>query len=307
MTLFYSSQPETLPLELPPGTRYQFGGSAYESGCFPDGAKLGGGCIYGGRIIRGDDSACDQALVKAEHILWRKVPVVGGEESLEPQVGETWALDASYKGTTITIRGITLGDYPFVGDNGGNFARCELVRRISSAPTPSVPEPVTVRFYEKDPGVGNYPAILGPGSRDTMSTPRDVSGWVFGAARPGFDDGYYPTHPHEGSGVCAWAVNWSTVPAPAPVVVSKRIATPEPKEDPYTSRRLETDDAAIADVMLKLDEKRAAKRRRFTADTLDGFGRNDLDRPLLKMGGRFGRVVPVTHPTTWPSVGDDEP
>lgn len=33
----------------------------------------------------------------------------------------------------------------------------------------------------------------------------------------------------------------------------------------------------------------------------------DLGRPLLKMGGRFGKRVPVTHPTTWPSVGDDEP
>jgi hypothetical protein len=58
--------------------------------------------------------------------------------------------------------------------------------------------------------------------------------------------------------------------------------------------------------MMAERDARLAKRKRFAADTLDSFGRNDLGRPMLKLGGRFGKVVPVTHPATWPSQSDED-
>jgi hypothetical protein len=219
----------------------------------------------------------------------------------EPRVGETWERD---DGVRITIDR-KLDCACFHGDNGaGTITGCtagldipRLARRLDAPP--SVPEHVAVRFYDKDPGVGNYPASLGPGSRDTMSTPRDVSGWVFGAAKPGFDDGYYRTRPYEGSGVCAWAVDWSTVPAPADhAKCPEPVATPTPKSDPY--QRDLNDPAILATADSRIaNEKRFAKRARFTADTLA-----DFDRPLLKLGGRFGRRVPATSP--WDSDDVDE-
>jgi hypothetical protein len=79
------------------------------------------------------------------------------------------------------------------------------------------------------------------------------------------------------------------------------------KKDPYTARRLETDDAAIAAVMLKNDQRRAGKVRQL---------RTDLDRPinpLLRMTAGVG-VMGVAgserkrraegHPAAWPKKGD---
>jgi hypothetical protein len=90
-----------------------------------------------------------------------------------------------------------------------------------------------------------------------------------------------------------------SVPEPAPPPERKYVITA--RTDPYALHRFTNDDATVAAKMIQRDA-RLAKRARFTADTLA-----DLDRPMLKLGGRFGRSVPVTHPVSWPSVGDDEP
>jgi hypothetical protein len=90
---------------------------------------------------------------------------------------------------------------------------------------------------------------------------------------------------------------------------TKPVATPTPKADPYLQYGIEQNlpgDHRIAQMMAERDA-RLAKRRRFTADTLDSFGRNDLDRPLLKLGGRFGRRVENGHPSTWPEADEGEP
>jgi hypothetical protein len=80
--------------------------------------------------------------------------------------------------------------------------------------------------------------------------------------------------------------------------IPEPVATPTPKADPYKRDLNEPSIEATADARLA-NEMRFAKRRRFTADTLA-----DFDRPLLKLGGRFGRRVPVTAP--WDSDDVDE-
>jgi hypothetical protein len=234
MTLYHSAQPESLPPSLPPGTRYQ---GVLTNGCFPNGAHLVDGRYLG--HIRRDDGTDDPGSVSPQQILWRKVPVVGGEAALELQVGETWETNTCALPRQMTVSRIGNNPgylYIYVQDDGvtAEYARSQLIRRLS-APTQSVPEPDT---------------ILGP--------------WRAGP------------------------------PVAEPEHVIRGVT------DPYALHRFTNDDASVAAKMAERDA-RAAKRRRFTANNL-----RDLDRPLLKLGGRFGKVVTNTHPRGWPEGSDHE-
>jgi hypothetical protein len=94
--------------------------------------------------------------------------------------------------------------------------------------------------------------------------------------------------------------------APTPSV-PEPVATPTPKvgPDPYGTKGRPEADKLVAAATYMVDAI-SAKRARFTADTLDGFGSNDLDRPLLKLGGRFGKRIENSHPRGWPEGSDHE-
>jgi hypothetical protein len=283
MTLFYSSQPKSLPPSLPPGTRYKFGDKPDMAGCFPDGANLQLGAVYTGRVIRDDNTRGPCVVIDSKHIDWRKVPVVGGEESLEPQVGETWeAFECD--GSRCEV---VLVSFENARSDGHGYWACkhterhwgysnpgprvenlrQLIRRLS-APTPSVPEPNPYNGRLICDDCGKELMALDACARTT-------------------------TDPRTGRIVRLPGAFHAKCPEP--------VATPTPKEDPY--RAASRDDVDMAAAMVKHDAI-TAKRRRFTADTLA-----DFDRPLrLRTGGRFSRTVAAGHPSTWKSnEGADEP
>ncbi len=73
------------------------------------------------------------------------------------------------------------------------------------------------KFYGKEPK-GNYPKVLGPGSKFGVGTLRDkdASGWAFvPSPHSGVADGYYPSKESAKllrDGKCTWCIDWTTVP-----------------------------------------------------------------------------------------------
>jgi hypothetical protein len=243
MTLYHSSQPTTLPPSLPPGTRFHLG----NPGAFPVGARLELGCYVGD--ARYDSGAQIPSLAVApECIHWRKVPVVGGEESLEPQVGETWEHEGY---GAVVIGGECASSWRdsvrYIRPTDGVHTACprkSLVRRLS-APTPSAPVVVSQRIATPEPK--GDPCACGQSARDSLD----------------FD----------GSPICS---DCSSMVADLAGVGGAELRGKALAKAHRGLRRLEQTKA-------------------------------DFDRPMLKVGGRFGKRVEMTHPTTWPSVGDDEP
>ncbi len=72
---------------------------------------------------------------------------------------------------------------------------------------------------------------------------------------------------------------------------------PEPV-DPYVehNRRIGKHAGAVSWGLDEDDRHRAAIKQHLA----------DLDRPLLKLGGRFGKKVEMTHPAGWPEGSDHE-
>jgi hypothetical protein len=231
------------------------------------------------------------------------------EETKMPAVGETWYSD-TYSNTwgELTVVGV-IGDMVNCRSGGGvtvqpgktgMFFRSALSRRIRPAPEATegpewkVGDRVYARPYYPTDALEARGTIVALRSLDSGD---DADRY----AVVDFDE-------VQSFGVRDWACLKTTlrrlstppsVPEPAHNGRPEPVATPTPKADPYATGYPETE---IARMQAEHDA-RLAKRRRFTADTLA-----DFDRPMLKLGGRFGRRVEMTHPATWPSLeGSDEP
>jgi hypothetical protein len=251
------------------------------------------------------------------------------EETKMPAVGETWYSD-TYSNTwgELTVVGV-IGDMVNCRSGGGvtvqpgktgMFFRSALSRRIRPAPEATegpewkVGDRVYARPYYPTDALEARGTIVALRSLDSGD---DADRY----AVVDFDE-------VQSFGVRDWACLKTTlrrlstppsVPEPAWTGTDatkewlhgkspEPVATPTPKPDPYLQHGIEQNlpgDHRIAQMMAERDA-RLAKRRRFTADTLDSFGRNDLDRPMLKLGGRFGRVVESGHPRGWPEGSDHE-
>jgi hypothetical protein len=307
MTLFYSSQPESLPLELPPGTRYN---GVLTNGCLPGGARLVDGRYIG--LIRRDDGTSDAGSVSPQQILWRKVPVVGGEAKEEPwKVGEELEgrsrVGGAHRGrfAGFDIEGYAILEcanglsYEVDGKRvNGFYVTRESLRRLS-APTPSVPSLAD----------GSFGPVICADCGEEITNPLEA------CARIQVVNGVNVYLPGTFHAKCPESAPTPSVPEP--------VATPTPKVDLCAcgqSARGSLDfdgspicsdcSAMVADLAgaagtAELRGKALAKAHRELRRI--EHTNADLDRPLLKLGGRFGKRVPVTHPAAWPSVGDDEP
>jgi hypothetical protein len=250
------------------------------------------------------------------------------EETKMPAVGETWYSETyakSWGELTVVelvnwkLRCRASGGTAVDAGETGVFPRSDLTRRIREAPEAiKVIEWKVGDYVEGNDGVANYRGTirslghmyddgecvkLNPNGYEVLvSTLRRLS------APPSVPEPVL-THPCCNCGASVTRQSNAAErgemaicrPCKVGAIARKPVATPTPKADPYTAHQSRCSDADISELTASY-EATQAKRRRFTADTLA-----DFDRPLLKMGGRFGKVVPVTHPSSWPEADEGEP
>jgi hypothetical protein len=201
-------------------------------------------------------------------------------------VGETWELgptcDENLRGLGLVIDSIQgnyfVGRIPSLAGSGSpranqcNAVRSTLSRRLSTAPTPSVPD------------LGK-PLICGDCGKEIANPLEGCERTVF----------------NEATGRnCLMPGNFHAK-CPEPATPPERKGDPYAR-DPFTGRLPNgKSDMAFAEWSAQQDKRHAAMRAKLDQT------KADLDRPMLKLGGRFGKAVEMTHPISWPSVGDDEP
>ncbi len=262
--------PSPLPETLPAGTRYSMRHPAI--GCFPNGATLTeGGRNYTGYIVRDDGSESADGCVAAAHIDWSSVPTPA--QPVEPK-GDEWKVGDRAWHTMGKQECVLVEQNPSASMRGAWFAK------FGDEPDEQR-VPVLEMFLRR---LSPQPTGEGPSVAELRCS------------------GCLRECDVLTSGFCRYCYR-----ATAEQVAERRranpfanepVATPTPKRDPY--RAASRDDADVAAAMVKHDAI-TAKRRRFTADTL-----RDLDRPMLKLGGRFGKRVEMTAPSTWPEGSDHE-
>ena len=211
-------------------------------------------------------------------------------ETKMPEPGETWQ---TTQWGVVTVKEVRGGVWYCSGQNGESLS-FGYVESFLSRASPAQPD---------EPEVGET------WETNTISLPRQMT-----ITRIGRDEDY-PYIYEEGNGVTAsycrrqLTRRLSPQPTGEGPSVAEPVATPTPKADPYETHRAELLEKHGFENDLHVRHQTDAeqypaflKRKAREAQAL-----RDFDRPLLKLGGRFGKRVEMTHPAAWPEADEGEP